>query len=329
MTYDPGVPDTEFVSYAQHGEDVVLWRALGSVTQGRYVEVGANHPTDLSITRAFYDRGWSGVTIDPVQTFEALHREQRPRDTFVRAAVTDQDVTEIELNEFPGTGLSTLDAEVTARHDAAGREYRTTTVPARRLDAVLQDAGLAGSDIHFMTVDTEGAEPQVLASIDLTHWRPWVLVVESTVPLSSVESHAEWEPAVLAAGYTFCQFDGLSRWYVADEHAERLRAALSYPACPLDDYVRADVAAARAATERLTMARDTAMESLIQWRAAAIHEWAAPAAEPAAPASSAELEHLRRVVAELTHDLQATRATLSWRVTAPLRAGRRLTHRGA
>ena len=36
--------DTEFVSYAQHGEDVVLWRALGSVTPGRYVEVGAKEP---------------------------------------------------------------------------------------------------------------------------------------------------------------------------------------------------------------------------------------------------------------------------------------------
>jgi hypothetical protein len=62
-TYDSAM--SAFLSYARNGEDVVLWRALGSVAAGRYVEVAANHPGEHSTTRAFDDRGWNGVTVEP------------------------------------------------------------------------------------------------------------------------------------------------------------------------------------------------------------------------------------------------------------------------
>ena len=42
-----------FISYAQHGEDVLLWRALSGVKNGFYIDVGAFHPINDSVTRAF------------------------------------------------------------------------------------------------------------------------------------------------------------------------------------------------------------------------------------------------------------------------------------
>ena len=65
--YRGPVESAPFVSYAQNGEDVVLFRALGGVESGRYVDVGANDPVADSISYAFYLRGWSGITIDPVR----------------------------------------------------------------------------------------------------------------------------------------------------------------------------------------------------------------------------------------------------------------------
>ena len=55
-----------FVSYAQNFEDVMLWRALREVTHGFYIDVGAADPDSDSVTRAFYDRGWSGINVEPV-----------------------------------------------------------------------------------------------------------------------------------------------------------------------------------------------------------------------------------------------------------------------
>lgn len=316
------MPDHRFVSYAQHGEDVVLHRALRNVAAGRYVEVGANDPEALSISKAFYDLGWSGVTVDPVDTYADRHASARPRDTFVRAAVTDRDVAEVVLHQFDGTGLSTIDAGIAERHRSTGREPVEVRAPARRLDDILTDAGLQPHDpVHFLVVDTEGAEAEVLASLDLTVWRPWVLVVESTAPLTTEQTHHAWEPRLLEHGYEFCLFDGLSRFYVASERADALRDALSYPACPLDEYVTAEVAHLQSALEESTAARAQIRGELVRWRGRALTAWAAPAE---AAASASEVTHLRGVVENLAGELEAVRRTTSWRVTAPLRAVRRV-----
>ncbi len=207
MTSDP------FVSYAQNGEDVVLFRALGAVEGGRYVDVGANDPVDLSVTYAFYLRGWSGITIDPVHEYAERQRAVRPRDVMVEAAVSG-DVGSVTLHQIAGTGLSTLVDDVGAEHRGAGWAVEDVVVPARRLDDVLADAGWDGLDIHFVVVDVEGSERAVLETLDLGRWRPWVAVVEATRPLTSVATHGSWESMLVDADYRFCLFDGLSRFYV-------------------------------------------------------------------------------------------------------------------
>ena len=260
--------DASFRSYAQNREDVVLWRALGDVPAGRYVEVGANHPKDDSATRAFYDHGWSGITVEPMRDFAAAHRAERPRDTMVEAVITDADVTSVVLHEIPGTGLSTVVDQIGRQHADGGQNVVDRTVPAHTLTAVLEANGGLDQEVHFLLVDTEGAEQQVLASVDLTVFRPWVLVIESTAPNSAEQTHGAWEPAVLAAGYEFCLFDGLSRFYVAAEHAERLRDRLSYPACALDPFVDARA-------YDVWLDREQTLADLRRWRAEALAHWAA------------------------------------------------------
>jgi FkbM family methyltransferase len=307
---------TTFESYAQNGEDVVLWRALGNIPNGRYVDVGANDPTVDSITRAFYDRGWRGITIEPVPEYAERHRTQRIRDIVVEAAIIDTDVTTVTLHQVDDTGLSTLVDEIGEQHVASGLQRHDIVVAARRLDNVLAEADWGGADIHFATVDVEGAEAAVLNSIDLTVWRPWVLVIEATAPRSTEPTHAVWEDIVLKAGYEFCLFDGLSRFYVAAEHAATLRAQLSYPACAIDDYtthayrlLAQDKAELVDRLDELEGTVERLTNELIRWRSAALGSWADAARVPAV-STGAQAE------------LEAMRSTVSWRVTKPLRAVR-------
>jgi FkbM family methyltransferase len=306
--YDPGVPaDEPFISYAQNREDVVLWRALGHIPNGRYVEVGANHPVDDSVTKAFYDRGWSGITVEPMHDLAESHRTERPRDTMVEAVVTDRDVESIVLHEIVGTGLSTIVDSVGLQHADGGIRVVDRVVPAVRLSEVLDENGGPGQEVHFMLVDTEGSERAVLASVDLGTFRPWVLVIESTAPNSTRQTHEEWEPILSEAGYVFCLFDGLSRFYVAKEHAARLQGALSYPACPHDRYVEARAYDVWLDRERLT-------GDVRRWRAEALERWADAIVltNQQSDAMSAELDAARQEVAAL-------RNSMSWRITAPLR----------
>ena len=70
-----------FVSYAPNCEDVPLWRALGHVGLGRYVDWGTEPADGSSVTRAFYDRGWSGVAVRPSREISDHLAAIRPRDT--------------------------------------------------------------------------------------------------------------------------------------------------------------------------------------------------------------------------------------------------------
>ena len=45
------------ISYAQNYEDVMLWRAVGHIDDGFYIDVGAVWPTNDSVTKLFYDHG--------------------------------------------------------------------------------------------------------------------------------------------------------------------------------------------------------------------------------------------------------------------------------
>ena len=349
-----------FESYSQNGEDVVLWRGLRHIVRGRYIDVGANHPSEDSVTMAFYSRGWTGITIEPDPEFSALQRRDRPRDRQVQAAITAKDHDTVTLHVVDGTGLSTLDDTFARMHSGAGYQSHDITVPTRRLDAILEEAGWAGEEIHFMSVDTEGSEREVLESIDLGVWRPWVLVIEATTPNSTEPTRQSWEQMVIDAGYEFCLFDGLSCFYASSEHVDELRQRLTYPACALDNYtslatrklsglietIQARLDGAEVLVAERTAEVRTLVEQLARWRTQATTRWAtAVATKIAAAEYRQELEKLRQdqeellhihqqVVEDASHVLADLRAQVdelhdsrSWRLTKPVRGAQR--HRQA
>lgn len=300
-----------FISHGQNREDVVLWRALSAIGAGRYVEVGGNDPVVYSITRSFYDRGWSGLVVEPEPQFAARQRAQRPRDILVEAAITSSEGP-VVLQRFAGTGLSTLDASLGRDHEEAGFERDELGVTARRLDSVVAEHGFDEGDVHFLVVDVEGLEADVLRTVDLVSWRPWIVVVEATRPLSDVSTHDEWEPGVLAAGYQFCLFDGVSRFYVAEEHAAALGWALSHPACALDDFIDAE--------HQQLMERASRYEGqALRWRRAALEAWATSSAE-SHMAAVKEIERLRERLSQVrkrANNLRLQNERLKGRLIAP------------
>lgn len=306
------------ISYAQNREDVVLWRALHHVRAGSYVEVGANHPAIDSVSRTFYEAGWSGITVEPVPYFAALQRKERPRDTLIEAALSSADSGEITLHLVPESGLSTTVDVVSDHHHDVGIEHEDLVVPTMSLNVLLTQQGYENKTIHFLLIDVEGAEADVLRGLDLRIWRPWVLVVEATAPNSTTPTHGEWEADVLAHGYEYCLFDGLSRYYVASEKADELRHDLSYPASVWDDYrTLADIASQEE--------RGDLLAQVVHWRSVALSSWADTVSREIQ--QQADLARLRRQVKRLRDELRRMRASASWRVTGPLRKASRVVGR--
>lgn len=225
----------------------MLWRALQHVEKGFYVDVGAWSPDTDSVTKAFYQRGWRGINLEPNPKLLEHYARLRPEDVNLPYALSDF-AGEAVMYFTSNSGLSSLDKSVADRHAANGLEIECGTVKIETLANLLKHYG-ASRDIHFLKIDVEGCEKQVLAGGDWTSYRPWIVVVEATSPMSTQESFESWEHILQLGGYTIAYADGLNRFYVANEHAE-LIAAFKYPPNVFDQFVLASTfeAEARAAS---------------------------------------------------------------------------------
>ncbi|MBS4068394.1 MAG: FkbM family methyltransferase [Sulfurimonas sp.] len=221
-----------FISYAQNFEDVVLNRALQDVEAGFYIDVGANDPVEDSVTKAFYDKGFVGINIEPEYEFFQKLKDARPNDTNLNLAVSSTQKS-IQFYVSKIRGWSTTDKNIT---QDTNRDYlllETRTVEAKSLDEICSQNGV--KEIHFLKIDVEGAEKDVLQSFSFTI-KPWIVVVEATLPNSNIDASSSWEYILTSNNYTFVYFDGINKFYLSDEKQE-LKPYFAYPPNVLDDFI--------------------------------------------------------------------------------------------
>lgn len=295
-------------SYAQNFEDVILWRALGSIPSGYYIDIGAQDPVIDSVSLAFYRKGWRGMHVEPSLGYAEALREARPEETVCAVAV-GREPGRIRLHEFERTGLSTGVPELAEAHRRAGHDCRLAEVDVVTLDELLERRG--ADPIHWLKIDVEGMEGDVLAGWRDAPQRPWIVVVESTRPGSTRSAHEDWEPGLLAKGYRFVYFDGLNRFYLSQAHPE-LADAFRAPPNVFDDFQLGGKA---------SHAFCNHMKHEVHLVEVEASEFAGQAyrANQQLARLTRELERSRREQETLEQQLRDMRESRSWRITAPMR----------
>ncbi|MDR8732203.1 N-acetylglucosaminyl-diphospho-decaprenol L-rhamnosyltransferase [Burkholderia pseudomultivorans] len=232
----------------------MLHRALQHIEDGFYIDVGAWSPDEHSVTRAFSDLGWRGINIEPNPFYFTQLESRRPRDINLQVAVGESSGSG-RIHLFHDTGLSTLDDQIADHHLEAGWKESVQDVALTTLDNIWREHVGDGREVHFLKVDVEGLEREVLAGNNWATNRPWIVVVEATVPLTRTETHQTWEPILLDANYVHVYSDGLNRFYVADEHRE-LVDAFRYPPNVFDGFIAANAAELMAQVQALSARAD-------------------------------------------------------------------------
>jgi FkbM family methyltransferase len=188
-------------SYAQFGEDVLLWELFGRKTTGFFVEVGANHPTLCSNTYLLEERGWAGMLVEPLPANCAVLRKNRPRSHLVQAALGAPE-QQGSAPFYVVAGRDSLSG--LGRH--AQEAYSEIQVEVRTLDDVLEQASPPPLDL--VSIDVEGFELQVLQGFSLERYRPRVLLLEDHLQSLQVHRH------VSRHGYRLVKRTGCNSWYV-------------------------------------------------------------------------------------------------------------------
>jgi FkbM family methyltransferase len=196
------------------------------------MDVGAQHPVIDSVTKAFYDRGWHGINVEPVAKYFHLLQEERPKDINLNLAVGNCQ-GKLTFYEVLNSGLSTVKKELADQHAAAGQLTSSYDVICTTLNDICDQYKV--ETVHFLKIDVEGAEKSILKGFDF-RTRPWIIVIEANEPNTQVDASWEWEKLILNNGYIHVYYDGTNRFYLTREHAE-LKKYFDAPPNHFDQYV--------------------------------------------------------------------------------------------
>lgn len=204
--------------YAQNKEDLLIQGFFPDVPKGFYVDVGANDPEHDSVTKLFYDQGWSGINIEPIDRLHKALVEARPRDKNLRIGVGSASGT-LEFTEYPdGDGLSTFDDSMSKYYEKGDHHFPTHklkkyAVDVRTLSQVVKKEKPA--QIHFLKIDVEGFEYDVIQGYDWKSLRPELICIEAN------HISKDWRPILIKNHYEEVFFDGINNYYLAKESLHR------------------------------------------------------------------------------------------------------------
>lgn len=194
-------------SYAQWGDDVLVWEYFKGKPDGVFLEAGANDPKGVSQTYLLEKRGWAGVLVEPVpECCVRLVAERPGSQVFQKALGSPQQRGTLRLS-IPG-GVTALAAAL-AEGESVKDGDRLIEADLMTLDEVLAEAGVTRLD--YLSLDLEGMELDALRGLDFSKTKPALIVVEDRV--DDLSKHR----FLLDTGYKLVRRNGSNHWYVPVE----------------------------------------------------------------------------------------------------------------
>lgn len=201
-----------FISYAQHGEDVLLNRAFKNKKKGKFIDIGANHPVKKSVTYSFYIKGWQGLNIDVDKESIKKFKIMRPRDNAICVAASDKNKYK-KAYLMSGTTLSTLNNLVGAFYNKQNKNLIETFVNCETLSSILIKFKKF-KNCDFLNIDVEGHELKVLQGINFNEFNTKVIVLEAIHPIDKTNNLKTFKSFLSKRGFVLALFDGLNAYFV-------------------------------------------------------------------------------------------------------------------
>lgn len=156
--------------HSQFGQDRwVLEEVFPGVTDGYFVDIGSADGIRHSNSKALEEAGWQGICVDPFPT----NMESRTCQLFQEVVYS----SEGESVEFRTAGpLGGIDRHIDVYRDRTSGarmvRFETTTI-----GSILQRAN-APEFIHYLSIDTEGSEYEILSVFPFDQYTLGALSVE-------------------------------------------------------------------------------------------------------------------------------------------------------
>jgi FkbM family methyltransferase len=168
--------------YAAHGIDQYIKETFfPTKNNGYFIDIGAHNGVDINNTYYFENEGWEGVCFEPIpEIFNQLKQNRKCK--VVQKAISDY----IGLSQFfkiegYSDMLSGLAAKYPQNHIARiNREIEQYSQNYDYIDVMCStfNEEIHQTDIYILSIDTEGAELDILKTIDFTKYNINIMIVE-------------------------------------------------------------------------------------------------------------------------------------------------------
>ena len=199
---------TNFLSYSEYYEDLILYLLLFDIEKGFYIDVGAYDPIKVSVTKFFYSKGWRGINIEPLPGKIELFQKERPNDINLQLAVGEK---KGNVTFYIKGQLSSVDEQYCK--NCANK----TIIEMDTLSNICETYVPKGTQIDFCKIDVEGSEKSVLLGANFINYRPKVFCIESVIPIELTPNYELWEDILIKNNYSFIYSEGVNRFYVDNQ----------------------------------------------------------------------------------------------------------------
>ena len=158
------------------GEDLIISDLTKNIKNGFYVDAGCYHPLHLSNTYLLYKRSWTGINIDISEFSIKLFNYLRPNDVNINSAVSNM---EKEISFYYQKKLSQLSTIKKAiSNERMQGNIKEKKIKSLKLNSILNQSKFKNRQIDFLNIDVEGADFEVLKSLDFTIYEPKIICIE-------------------------------------------------------------------------------------------------------------------------------------------------------
>ena len=171
---------------------------LFDIKNGFYIDVGAYDPDKVSVTKAFYLRGWNGINIEPLPEKIKLFEKERPNDINLQIVAGNNE----------GNVTFYTEGQISTVIKSYARTNKSINIKMDKMSNICKQYVPKGKEVDFCKIDVEGNES-----------------IESTVPLSPITTYQLWEEILINNGYTYVYEKSVNRFYVNNQFPDILKRA--------------------------------------------------------------------------------------------------------
>lgn len=207
------------VSLSQSSEDIIIEIILKNAKRknGFFVDVGCNHPIEYNNTYLLYLKGWRGINIDGNGSLIKLYNKFRKEDLSLHQLVSNKE-EEVVFNLSYKDKISTIDSD---HMSSLGKDKFPDRLKIKMTTKTLNNILLENynnqKDIDLLCIDVENHDFEVLSSIDLDKYKPYLIVIEMLDFSISKAQENQVYKLLTDKGYTLKHFVLSNGFFIRNE----------------------------------------------------------------------------------------------------------------